>query len=184
MKFFLFLFMFFYTAGIGLFAQDHALKKDSLFIYTIINKDVTAFLDTFIIETRSIKYPSKDYFIYINLWDNDNLTINLDCRKKIEGLDSIILYKHPHFQQAFILHKDILFQANFESDDVTNYCKLTELLKKEYIKQCVYFKNPPQGFYDTSGKGEIDYEDKLMSWLIDYYGKWQVPFKIYFYLDE
>ena len=167
-------------AGISLFAQDRALNKDSLFIYTVIDKDITVFLDTFIIETRNVEYPSKDYFIYISIWDDD-LTIIMDCRKRKECLDSIILYRHPFFHQAFIQHQDILFQANFELSDTTNYCKLTDLLKKGHEKQCVYFNNPPPDFYDTSRKGEIDYEDELMSWLIDYYhGKWQEKFKIYY----
>ena len=172
-------------ACISLFAQDRALEKDSLFVYTVIDKDITAFLDTFILETRNVPYPSKDYFIYINIGNNDYLEIILDCRKQNEDLDSIILYKHPYYHQAFILHQDILFQANFESYDVTNYCKLAEWLKKVHKKQCVYFKNPPPDFYDNSGKGEIDYEDELMGWLVDFYdGKWQEIFKIYFYLDE
>ena len=185
MKNFLFVYLFFLIASISLFAQDHTLKKDSLFVYTVLDKNITAFLDTFIIETRRIKYPSKDYFIYVNFWGNDNLTISLDCRKQKEDRDSIILYQNPYFQQAFILHQDILFQANFESNDITNYHKLTEIFEKVDERHCIYFKNPPLDFYDLSRKGEIDYEDQLISWLIDYYlGKWQEIFKIYFYLDE
>ena len=184
MKIFLFLY-FFCTTGISLFAQDRALEKDSLFVYTVINKDITAFLDTFIMETHCIAYPSKDYFIYVELGSNGYLSIIMDCRKQKENSDSIIMFKHTYYHQAFILHQDILFRANFASMDVTNYCKLTEILEKVHIKQCVYLKDSPQGFYDTSGKGEIDNEDELMGWLVDYYeGKWQEIFKIYFYLDE
>ena len=171
--------------GIILFAQDDALKKDSLFVYTVVDKDITAFLDTFIVETCSIDYPSKDYFIYVELGSNGFLSIILDCRKQKESSDSIILFTHPYYHQAFILHQDILFRANFASMDVTNYCKLTEILEKAHKKQCVYFKNPSPNFYDNSGKGEIDYEDMLMSWLVDYYyGKGQDIFKVYFYLED
>jgi hypothetical protein len=162
------------------------LEKDSLSVYIVIDKDFAAIIDSFIMETQSINYPSIDFFIYINLFDDSTLDVILDSRKQKENSDSIILYKHSYFQQAFILHQDRLFQANFMSYfDITNHYILTELFAKQPIKQCVYFKKPPPNFYDVSQKGEIEYEDRLITWGYDYYyGEWRESIKIYFYLDN
>jgi hypothetical protein len=51
-------------AHISLFSQKSALERDSLVVYTAMDMDIAALLDTFIIETKSIDYPSKEYFIY------------------------------------------------------------------------------------------------------------------------
>jgi len=180
-----FLFLFFCIVCVELFSQKCDYITDSLFVYTVVDREITAIIDSFIIETQSIKYLSMDYFLYFQLRGDNALTIILDCRKKKEVSDSVFLFKNPHYNQAFILHQDILFKANFTSDDITKYCNLSDFLKKYEKKQFVYFINAPSDFYDISLKGEIDYEDELMSYLVDFHnGKLFEKVIFYFYLDD
>lgn len=174
------LFLFFQAFCLNSFSQNDLLEKDSLSVFIITDEHISAILDSFTINAqRSIYYPSILIVLYIDLYDNGDLSFTLDLRKK-EHSDSIVLYKHPYYYQAFVLHLNELFQCNFRSYiDMTNYCKLTELLKKQYIKQCVYFKEPPADYYDNNRKGEIEYEKMITTWGCNYYdGKWQDVIKV------
>lgn len=174
------LFFIFQSFCLNLFSQNDLLEKDSLSVFVVIDENITAILDSFIISAQhSIYYPSVIFVMYIDVYDNGDLSLTLDLRKK-EYSDSVVLYRHPYSNQSFVLHLNELFQSNFRSYfDVTNYCKLTELLKKQVIKQCVYFKEPPMGYYDMNRKGEIEYEEMITTWGCNYYdGKWQDVIKI------
>jgi hypothetical protein len=170
-----------------IYSQNDILERDSLPVFIVVDEDIISFLDSFIADAQhSSSYPFVVFIMYIDLYDNGNLSLILDLRKQEMHTDSIILYKPSCFYQAFVLHQNILFQVNFMSYfDVTNYYKLAKMLEKQPIKQCVYFKKPPSNFYDTNRKGEIDYEDMLMTWGYDYFnGEWQDVIKINYIEDD
>jgi hypothetical protein len=186
MKQIVFPFLFFYMVYLNLHCQNDILTRDSLSVFVVVNKDIANILDSFIVNAEySNYYPLAVFIMYVDLYDNGDLSLVLDLRKQEKYSDSIILYKHSYFYQAFISHQNILFQVNFMTYfEIKNYYKLTELLKIQQKKQLVYFKKPPPDFYDTSRKGEIDYKDMLKTWGYEYYNEqWHNIIKIN-YVDD
>jgi len=183
MKKMLFTSLILYLFCLNLFSQDEMLGKDSLPVYTVIDKDIAAIIDSFIMETRPIAYPIIDFFIYIDIFDDNTLNVVLDSRKGKRISDSIILYKHPNCFQVFVSHGNHLIETiickrpYFDCKD----CYPTKILKNLGIKQGVYYQEIPVDFYrDNLVKGEIPYEDLLTGWMYDYYeGKWHEAIKIY-----
>jgi len=158
--------------------QNDILRKDSLFVYIVINEEISVFLDSFITEARRSKdYPAVKHSIYLSLYHSGNwlLTADLDKQKKFS--DSIILYKNPYFEQALILHQNILFLFYFTGSDYDpriDYRRLAELFEKRNVKQCIYFKEPPLNLYDLSTKG-FRIKDGIMGWSLRYDdGEWKV----------
>jgi hypothetical protein len=168
---------------LNLFSQEEKLEKDSLPVYVIIDEYVAAIIDSFMIDVQSINYHSIDYFIYFELFDNGNLSLIVDSRKKKNLSDSIVLYKHPNCFQVFLQHSGRLIETtickypNFDCKD----CYPDEILKDTGLKQSIYYDEIPEDFFrDNPVKGEIPYEDELTGWLYDYYdGEWHEAIKIY-----
>lgn len=177
------LFFVFFILCLSLFSQDEKLEKDSLLVYILIDEHVATIIDSFIMETQTINYPSIDYFIYIDLLDNDNLSLIVDSRKQKNLSDSIILYHHPNCLQVLVLHHDRLIETivcRLPYFDCTN-CYPPEILKDVGIKQMVYYDEIPVDYFrDNPVKGEIPYEDQLTGWMYHYYdGEWHETMKVY-----
>jgi hypothetical protein len=135
-------------------------------------------------ETQSIDYPSINYFIYIDLMDNGNLSLIVDSRKQKNLSDSIILYRHPNCLQILVQHRNCLIETivcKLPYFDCKN-CYPPEILKNLGMKQDIYYDEIPVDYFrDNPVKGEIPYEDQLTGWMYDYYdGAWQEAIKIYY----
>jgi hypothetical protein len=180
----LFLFFVFSILCLCLFSQDEKLEKDSLPVYGVIDEYVAAIIDSFIMETQSINYPSINYSIYVDLLDNGNLSLTMDYRKQKNLSDSIILYRHPNCSQILVLHHDRLIETivcklpHFDCKD----CYPTEILKNLGTSQNIYYDEIPVDYFrDNPVKGEIPYEDQLIGWMYDYYDEtWHEMIKIYY----
>ena len=175
--------------SVSLFSQKESLKTGYLPVFVVIDKDVSAIIDSFIVEAQnySSHYPSVVFSMYIGLNDNNipfRLSLGLDKQENIS--DSIILYKHPNCRQILVSHNDHLF--------VTAICKYPEpilnkknhpptaILKKTREKHKVYYKKPPLDYFrDNPVRGEFIYENQILGWLYDYYhGHWEEAIKIIF----
>ena len=176
---------------ISLFAQNESLKTGSLPVFVVIDKDVSAILDSFIIEAQNCcsHYPSTVFSMYIGLLDNVNIpySLNLGFDKQENLSDSIILYKHPNCRQILVSHNNHLFvTAVCKYPDFDNKVHFpTAILKKTNKKHKVYYKKPPLDYFrDNPTKGEVVYESQLLGWLYHYYhGQWQEAIKILFYKE-
>ncbi len=172
---------------ISLFAQNESLKTGSLPVFAVADKDVSAFLDSFIIEAQNYNshYLSIAFFMYIDLYDSKDMPYGLDLelRKQEEHSDSIILYKHPNCRQIVVSHNNHLF--------VTTICKYpnfdnkvrtpTAVLKKTKKKHKVYYQKPPLDYFrDNPTKDGVPYENKLFGWYYYYHGHWQKEVEIIF----
>lgn len=173
---------------ISLFSREKCLEVNSLPVFTVIDKEVSAILDSFIIETQKCRdhYPSVSFIMYIDLYDNDDIPfgLGLELRKQEQSSDSIILYKHPNCRQVLVSHNDHLFQTIIcKRPDFDNKIQPPNaILKKTETKQRVYYKEPSLDYFrENPVKGEIDYESQLLGWLYDYcHGQWIEAIKISF----
>jgi len=141
----LFLFFIFSILWLSSFSQEDKLEKDSLPIYVVIDENIAAIIDSFIMDAQSINYHFMDYFIYFDLFDNGNFTLNLNTRKQKRTLDSIVLYKHPNCFQVFVQHSSLLIETTickFPNFDCKN-CYPIEILKDVGIKQSIYYDEIP-----------------------------------------
>jgi hypothetical protein len=174
-----------------LLSQESTFQKDTLPIFVVKDKNIAVYIDSFLFDTyhRYDNFSDGLFVMYIGLFDKkenelDKMKITLFLRKQDKDSDPIILYKNPNYQQAFVLHRSVLFQANFKSYfDPANFQKLPEILKELPIKQRVYFKEPPPEFYDVRLHGEIPYEDEIMSWGAYFYNGAMVDNVIFYYND-
>ena len=180
-----FSFLFCCTLYTGMYAQECGLQRDSLPVFVIQNRELASIVDDFISETQRINYDAPAaYHIYISLFDrgsSDEMHFLLDLRKQSENSDSLILYKNPHFHQAFILHRNVLFRANITSYAASfNYHLLTTMLKALPRKQSIYFKDPPPDFYDLNRRGGNPFEDTIFDSFHEYEGtKWYHGMRVY-----
>jgi len=179
----LFLFFIFSVFGLYLFSQAEKLRKDSLPVYVVIDEHVVAIIDSFIMANQSINYPAISYFIYIDLFDNGDISLNLNTRKQKRTSDSIVLYKHPNCFQVFVQHRGHLIETTickFPNFDCNN-CYPTEIIKDTGIKESIYYDEIPVDYFSENPvKGEIPYEDKLTGWMYNYYdGAWHEMIKVY-----
>jgi hypothetical protein len=171
-----------------LFSQNESLKTGSLPVFVVIDKDVSAIIDSFIMEAQkySNHYPSFVFSMYIGLYeDNDiHFSLTLDLSKQEKISDSIILYKHPNCRQILVSHNNHLFEtAICKYPDFNNKIHFpTTILKKTRKKHKVYYKKPSLDYFrDNPTKGEVIYENQLLGWLYHYYhGHWQEDVKISF----
>jgi len=174
--------------SISLFSQNESLKTGSLPVFAVIDKDVSAILDSFIMEAQncSSHYPSVAFFMYIDLYDNNDmpLGLGLELRKQEKHSDAKILYKHPNCRQILVSHNNHLFvTAICKYPDFDNKIHFpTAILKKTKKKHKVYYKKTPLNYFrDNPTKGEVIYENQLLGWLYHYYhGQWQEDVKISF----
>ena len=175
------------TFYISSYSQNESLETGSLPVFVVIDKDVSAILDTFIMETQNYSnhYPSVVFSMYIGLNENDiPFRLNLDLNKQENISDSIILYKNPNCWQILVSHNNHLFvTAICKYPDFDNKIHFpTAILKKTRKKHKVYYKNPPLDYFrDNPTKGEVIYENQILGWLYDYsHGRWQEAIKIKF----
>lgn len=182
-KYILCCFLFFYVLSTNAYTQTSGLGrevKDSLDVFIVKDKNVATKIDNFLLlceKDYKEHYPSVIFGIDINLYDDGGMILCIDLMKKRGSSDSIILYRNTYLQQAFILHRDVLFQFTFASipyANPLNYCRLVDMLEKRHTRQCVYIEEAPDGFYDTNRKGDLYIEDNIMSWGWDYIdGEWR-----------
>lgn len=187
MKIVLYILLVLHIFCISLFSQNESLETGSLPVFVVIDKDVSAILDSFIMEAKnySSHYPSVVFSMYIDLNDNDiPFSLNLGLDKQDNISDSIILYKHPNCRQILVSHNNHLF--------VTAICKYPDfdnkvhypiaILKKTRKKHKVYYREPPLDYFrDNPTRGEFIYENQILGWLYDYsHGRWQNAIKIIF----
>lgn len=173
---------------ISLFSQNERLKTGSLPVFVVVDKDVSAILDSFIMEAQNYTChnTSVAFFMYIGLYDNKDMPwgLDLDLRKQETLLDSIILYKHPNCRQILVSHNNHLFKtAICKYPDFDNKVHFpTTILKKTRMKHKVYYKEPPLDYFrDNPTKGEFIYENQLLWWgYYCYHGYWQEDGKISF----
>lgn len=162
----------------SVYAQEGGLERDSLPVFVIQDREFASIMDNFIDKAQIIDCDAPTaYHIYINLFDiglTDEIHFLLDRRKQNESSDSLILYKNPHYHQAFIQHRDVLFRANIHSyANSFNYHLLTKMLEVLPNKQSIYFKDPPPGFYDLNRRGGNPLEDTIFDSFHEYDGsKW------------
>lgn len=161
------IFLLSYALHPSVYAQECGLERDSLPVFVVLDETLGAILDDFIAEAKKIDCLTPTaYHIYIDLFDiglTDEMHFLLDRRKQNENCDSLILYKNPHYHQAFILQKGVLFRANIHSfADSFNYHLLTEMLKVLPEKQAINFKVPPSDFYDLNQIGGNPLEDTIL----------------------
>lgn len=180
----LFLFFIFSIFCGHLFSQEEKLKKDSLPVYVVIDEYVAGIVDSFTMDAQSISYPSINYFIYIDLFDNGDISLHLNTRKQKRTSDSILLYRHPNCFQVFIQHRGRLIETTickFPNFDCKN-CYPIEILKDTGVKQSIYYDEIPVDYFsDAPVTGEIPYEDKLTGWMYNYCnGEWHETIKIYY----
>ena len=173
---------------INLFSQNESLKTGCLPVFVVIDKDVSAIIDSFIMEAQNYSrhYPAVVFSMYIDLYDNNDIpfSLNLGLNKQEKISDSIILYKHPNCRQILVSHNNQLFETTICSyPDFDNKIHFpTAILKKTRKKYKVYYKKTPLDYFrDNPTKGEIIYENQLLRWLYYYYqGYWQEDAKISF----
>lgn len=158
-------------------AQGEISGSDSLCVYSVIDENISLFLDSFIHEAKSNSNFSEGSFVfYLDLYENGNMFLTMYLINHSQSPDSILLYKNPYYHQNFVLFKGLLIQANFRAyNNVLNFCKLTKMFSLDF-KQNVYFKKPPPDFFDTRLSGEIDI---IIGHGYDYYKEhWHEAIKI------
>ncbi len=165
----------------SIYAQESGLERDSLPVFVIQDRKLASIVDEFITEAQNFdnNSPTK-YYIHINLGDNI-VSVNLDIKEQNANSDSLILYKNPHWHQAFIWHQDILFFVNITSSAYAyKYDMLIDWIKKLPIRQVVYFRNPPLDFYEISEWGGNPLEGLIFSSLHEFDGtKWYHGIRAY-----
>lgn len=173
------------TLYASVYAQEGRLERDSLPVFVIQDEGLASIVDNFIVEARKLDYQSPATFhVYITLYNiglSDEIHFLLDLRKQSEISDSLILYKNPHYHQAFIQHRDVLFRANITSySDSFNYHLLTKMLKVLPRKQSIFFKDPPPDLYELNRRGGNPLEDTILDSFHEYDGKkWYHGIRIY-----
>lgn len=187
MKIVLYILLVLHIFCISLFSQNESLETGSLPVFVVIDKDVSAILDSFIMEAQNYSsyYPSVVFSMYIDLNDNDipfSLNLGLDKQENIS--DSIILYKNPNCRQILVSHNNHLFvTAICKYPDFDNKIHFpTAILKKTRKKHKVYYREPSLDYFrDNPTRGEFIYENQILGWLYDYsHGRWQNAIKIIF----
>jgi hypothetical protein len=166
------------------YAQDGNLERDSLPVFVIQDEELRSIFDDFIAEARKMGYHnSQDYGANINVVHinfTDEMSLLLNVRKQHETLDFGVLYRNPNYHQAFIKHNDILVRTHIKSySNSFNYHILTGMLKVLPVKQTIYFKDPPSGFYDLNRMGGDPMDDTLLDSYCEYYDtKWHRGIRI------
>lgn len=188
MKRMLYILLVLHIFSISLFSQDESLKTGSLPVFVVVDEDVSAILDSFIMEAQNCSnhYPSVAFFMYIDLYDNNDmpLGLGLELRKQEKLSDSIILNKHPNCRQILVSHNNHLFETIIcKRPDFDKKVQFpTAILKKTRKRHKVYYKKSPlDHFRDNPTKGEVIYQSQLFRWYYYYYhGHWQEDVKISF----
>ncbi|MDR1756014.1 MAG: hypothetical protein LBR65_03515 [Culturomica sp.] len=174
MKRFLLSFLFCSILYPSVYAQEGGLEKDSLPVFVIQDRKLSSIVDEFIAQSQ--KFDDKSlitFYIHINLGDKV-VSVNLDIKEQSVNSDSLILYKNPHYHQAFIRHQNILFFANITSSAYAyKYDVLAEWIKRLPTRQNVYFKDSPVDFYEISEWGGNPLEGLIFSSFHEFDGtKW------------
>lgn len=178
-------FLFYFALYSSVFAQERGMERDSLPVFVIQDRELASIVDDFIDMAQKIDNDAPAAFnISITMSDiglTDEINFWLNLREQNENFDPFILYKNPHFHQAFILHRNVLFRANIHSYAASfNYHLLTKMLEVLPKKQSIYFKDPPPDFYDLNLNGGHPLEDTILESFHGYDGtKWYHGIRIY-----
>jgi hypothetical protein len=162
--------------------NDDSLKRDSLPVFVIRDKNLSAIIDSFLVDVQSINYTLPVVMaLYIDFYENGSIALGVELLKQRKTSDSTILYLNPNFRQAFVLHQDVLFQVYFGApSSKTLFEGLSGLLTELPTKQPVLFRERPKGFYEIGRKGYFCYQDHLIDWSYFYInGIWESGAKFY-----
>lgn len=155
-------------------SQESKFNIDTISIYSIIDNEFSKIMDSVIYDFNSDyryeKYKNSfNVIIHITLMKNDGDTyVSIKVNKNNNSQEPFVIFENPYLYQAYISYDSLFILTKIMFYDDKNDFKRLEKYFENIRKVPVVVKEAPLDYYQVSYFGEIAYEEKILSWLIDY----------------